>query len=345
MVICPKCGAANKEGSPACRMCATPLEAVGDKSARDEMIMSLPPTVVIGEQKIEQTPMNSAKPTEIECPKCQTKNEFGWAFCQQCGSRLPSSAPEPVRTEPAPTEPAPTEPARPEQFRPEPARPEPPRPEPPRPEPVRPAPEPRFPQGLKTVESESLRVKANMPPAVPRVPNEPPAAPPAPPAAQKFNTPPAGSQPAQGSEPTQPSQPAGRAAGGVPCPQCGHSNVPGSAYCAGCGASMMVAKTIVMSSQVAPVKGRLHLVMEGGQQGEVYDLGDETVIGRTNGDITFPHDGFMSGRHAQIVRRGNTFLLTDEGSRNGTFIKIKKEVELKPGDMILVGKQLFRFEV
>jgi pSer/pThr/pTyr-binding forkhead associated (FHA) protein len=105
---------------------------------------------------------------------------------------------------------------------------------------------------------------------------------------------------------------------------------------------------MVISSQPAPppiLKGRLHLVMEGGQPGEVYDLEDATVIGRSNGEITFPHDGFMSGRHARIERKGNAFVLTDEGSRNGTFIKIKGEVELKPGDTILVGKQLFRFEV
>ena len=88
-----------------------------------------------------------------------------------------------------------------------------------------------------------------------------------------------------------------------------------------------------------------HLVMEGGQAGEVYELGDDTVIGRSNGDIVFPHDGFMSGRHARIVRRGGSFVLADERSRNGTFVKISGEVELKPGDMILVGKQLFRFEL
>ena len=85
--------------------------------------------------------------------------------------------------------------------------------------------------------------------------------------------------------------------------------------------------------------------MEGGQPGEVYELDADTVIGRNKGEIIFPHDGFMSGRHARIERRGASFILTDEGSRNGSFIKIKGEVELKSGDMILVGKQLFRFEV
>ena len=110
---------------------------------------------------------------------------------------------------------------------------------------------------------------------------------------------------------------------------------------------MTFGKTMVISSQRGspPPIGRLHLVMEGGQPGEVYELEDDTVIGRNKGEITFPHDGFMSGRHARIERRGDTFILTDEGSRNGSFIKTKGEIELEPGDMILVGKQLFRFEV
>jgi len=131
---------------------------------------------------------------------------------------------------------------------------------------------------------------------------------------------------------------------GVLCNQCGQTSNVGSAFCANCGAPITFGKTMVMSSHLAPVQGRLHLVMEGGQPGEVYELGDETVIGRSNGEITFPHDGFMSGRHARIQRQGNHFILSDEGSRNGTFVKIIGNVELKPGDMILVGKQLFRFE-
>jgi hypothetical protein len=129
------------------------------------------------------------------------------------------------------------------------------------------------------------------------------------------------------------------------CSKCNQANHPGSAFCAACGNVLTVAQTIVMTSPyVAAPKGKLHLVMEGGQAGEVYDLNEETVIGRASGDMIFPHDGFMSGRHARIVRRGTSFVLVDEASRNGTFIRIKGEVELKSGDMILIGKQLFRFE-
>jgi pSer/pThr/pTyr-binding forkhead associated (FHA) protein len=90
----------------------------------------------------------------------------------------------------------------------------------------------------------------------------------------------------------------------------------------------------------------LRLIQEGGGDGEVYKVDtDEIVIGRNNGDIRFPHDGYMSGRHARIVRRGEKFVLVDENSRNGTFKRIDGEVELKTGDIILIGKQLFRFEV
>jgi hypothetical protein len=106
--------------------------------------------------------------------------------------------------------------------------------------------------------------------------------------------------------------------------------------------------TIVMSSTpiaVPPKQARLLLIMEGGEVGETFGLRPaETVIGRIDGDIKFPHDGYMSSRHARILQRNGRFFLIDNNSRNGTFVKIHQEVELHPGDVVLVGKQLFRFE-
>ena len=99
-----------------------------------------------------------------------------------------------------------------------------------------------------------------------------------------------------------------------------------------------------MSSMRPPVKGRLLLIVDGEATGDEYELKRETVIGRTIGDITFPHDDYMSGCHARIAKRGEKVMLIDEDSRNGSFIRIKKEVEIKPGDFVLLGKQLFRFE-
>ena len=85
--------------------------------------------------------------------------------------------------------------------------------------------------------------------------------------------------------------------------------------------------------------------MEGGQTGDAYALErQKTTIGRSRADITFPHDGFMSGLHARIVERDGRYYLVDENSRNGTFIRVKEEIELKPGDTLIVGKQVFKFE-
>jgi pSer/pThr/pTyr-binding forkhead associated (FHA) protein len=101
-----------------------------------------------------------------------------------------------------------------------------------------------------------------------------------------------------------------------------------------------------MSAQKAAPAARLRLIQEGGGEGEAYKLEtDDTIIGRNKGSITFPHDGYMSGLHARIVRKGDEFVLVDENSRNGTFKKIDGPVTLKPGDVILIGKQLFRFEM
>jgi predicted component of type VI protein secretion system len=89
----------------------------------------------------------------------------------------------------------------------------------------------------------------------------------------------------------------------------------------------------------------LRLITEGGERGDAYPLDRSKVtIGRSRADITFPHDGFMSGLHARIVERGGRYYLVDENSRNGTFIRIHDELELRPGDMLIVGKQVFRFE-
>lgn len=302
----------------------------------------------------------------ITCPGCNTVNETGWSFCQQCGKRLPKSA---QASEPAPDlkaaaalktvaekQPAidasdlKTVKEKSPAFE----------------QPLKTVREksPAFEQALKTVAEKS---PAAEPAAADIVESPVPTPPPASEMESSSSTPTivveaaapppaeAGKQPgAPAVSASEPTTQHVHSVSGVLCNQCGQSNNVGSAFCASCGAPITqrphesqappFGKTKVMSSMPAAGGGRLHLVMEGGQPGEVYELGEDTVIGRSSGDITFPHDGFMSGRHARIVRRGDSFVLVDENSRNGTFIKIKDEIELQPGDTILVGKQLFRFE-
>ena len=132
----------------------------------------------------------------------------------------------------------------------------------------------------------------------------------------------------------------------VICDACGSIQPMGGAFCADCGAQLSVgAIARALSVAGSKSKGSLHLITDGGEVGATYRLDrTETVVGRAEGDMTFPHDGYMSGRHARIIARGARYFLIDDGSRNGTFIRIDKETELQPGDTFLIGKQVLRFD-
>ncbi|NOZ85124.1 MAG: FHA domain-containing protein [Deltaproteobacteria bacterium] len=104
--------------------------------------------------------------------------------------------------------------------------------------------------------------------------------------------------------------------------------------------------TVLWGSPVGDMWGRVVQIIEGGHRGNVYLLNkDEVVLGREKGDITFPYDGFVSGKHAKLSNRGGNFILTDLGSSNGTFIRLRKPKELKQNDLLLVGQQLLRVDL
>jgi pSer/pThr/pTyr-binding forkhead associated (FHA) protein len=86
--------------------------------------------------------------------------------------------------------------------------------------------------------------------------------------------------------------------------------------------------------------------VEGVTRDVYYPTREETVIGREVGDVVFTTDPFMSRRHAAIVRdpATNTFSLKDLGSSNGTYLAIRGERELIPGDHVRVGQHLFRLD-
>ena len=70
----------------------------------------------------------------------------------------------------------------------------------------------------------------------------------------------------------------------------------------------------------------------------------EVVIGREEGDVVFADDDFLSRRHASLSFRDGTCRLTDLGSSNGTFVRIERPTELKHGDHLRMGDQMFRYE-
>lgn len=87
-------------------------------------------------------------------------------------------------------------------------------------------------------------------------------------------------------------------------------------------------------------------VFEGNDQGVRYELEqDHVTLGRDRGNMIQLHDTEVSRRHATLSRQGWTFVLTDLGSSNGTFVNGKQvhTQELSTGDELLIGstKMLF----
>lgn len=71
------------------------------------------------------------------------------------------------------------------------------------------------------------------------------------------------------------------------------------------------------------------------------------VFGRGSEENIKIDDAEISKRHFQITRRGETYLISDLKSANGTWLndqRLAGEQELKPGAKIRAGRTLFVFE-
>jgi len=89
---------------------------------------------------------------------------------------------------------------------------------------------------------------------------------------------------------------------------------------------------------------RLVAVRRDGSDGESYPLAGEQVdIGRSEGDLHFD-DPHLAPRHARITVRAGQHVITPLENRNGVYRRIGQVVELVDGNLLLVGKQILRFE-
>ena len=76
-----------------------------------------------------------------------------------------------------------------------------------------------------------------------------------------------------------------------------------------------------------------------------YPLYATTTVGRDTGGI-FAGDSYLSPRHATFTLRSGKLHVKDEGSLNGTFVKLTPEVsvELRTGEVFRIGQEIIRFE-
>jgi len=88
------------------------------------------------------------------------------------------------------------------------------------------------------------------------------------------------------------------------------------------------------------------LVNRDGSDGQRFPLAsDDTIVGRAGADIAFDDDRFLARQHARIERTSDGNIKVHPlDATNGVFKKTEGSVELADGQIILVGREVLRFE-
>jgi pSer/pThr/pTyr-binding forkhead associated (FHA) protein len=105
--------------------------------------------------------------------------------------------------------------------------------------------------------------------------------------------------------------------------------------------------TYFYGSPKRPSRMQLLQMLAGGYPGMIFRAREEQLsIGREGNDVNFPDDPFISGRHATVNSLdGGRFQIADQGSKNGTFLRVSDETQLYHGDYVFIGQQLLRVEI
>jgi pSer/pThr/pTyr-binding forkhead associated (FHA) protein len=101
-----------------------------------------------------------------------------------------------------------------------------------------------------------------------------------------------------------------------------------------------------IGSESEGLVGRISLVTGRDTYGNAFPVPVTGLyLGRERGDILFPEDGYVSGLHCQLAVVNGRLTLTDVGSSNGSYLRIRGQRGLRNGDYLLMGQQLFRLQV
>ena len=82
------------------------------------------------------------------------------------------------------------------------------------------------------------------------------------------------------------------------------------------------------------------MVKTGSEAGRRLELGGPVAIGRQDGDLVL-EDPEVSRRHAVLRREGESIVVEDLDSTNGTFVngeRIRSPIPIGPGDLVRVGR-------
>jgi hypothetical protein len=128
------------------------------------------------------------------------------------------------------------------------------------------------------------------------------------------------------------------------CPTCGEVVPVGTRFCANCGAEVVGENDLPPTPEVGTVVdvGPVpYLVVTAGRgRGQTFDLRGEVRLGRDRSNAIVISDGKVSRHHFRLDPIRGTYILSDLGSANGTFVngvRVTQPVRLHDGDLINLG--------
>jgi pSer/pThr/pTyr-binding forkhead associated (FHA) protein len=147
----------------------------------------------------------------------------------------------------------------------------------------------------------------------------------------------------------------------VYCPECGYQNPEAANYCSRCGSLLHKGEPgeQTMTYTLEDDDGNGAALQELGGQGPAlvvrsgggrvgesfFPSGERTLIGRSPECDIFLDDVTVSRRHAELLRDGDRFTISDLGSLNGTFVNKKRieSIQLEDDDEVQIGKYRLTF--
>lgn len=160
----------------------------------------------------------------------------------------------------------------------------------------------------------------------------------------------------QGMQPTDPAQLrpvlASAPAMGTPSPPQGGGTSPAARAHVDVQASTLAVEVRASAPQITPnaatgpAWGTAVLVNRDGSDGQRFPLaGEYAVVGRAGADIAFDDDRFLARHHARFERAADgSVRILPLDALNGVFRKAEAPVELVDGMIILVGREVLRYE-
>jgi hypothetical protein len=138
----------------------------------------------------------------------------------------------------------------------------------------------------------------------------------------------------------------------IVCPRCGATNIGMMDVCLLCQSPLpfqlpVQPVTLIQHSSAQPEATWYLVVVKGPSVGRRYQLGERLSLGRDFSNDIQLNDGQVSRKHAVIQRVQDIYVVTDQGSTNGTYVngqRISKPTILSQGTIITIGFTHFRVQ-